>query len=225
MDRFYHIVVLVLLSAVYQAALGQDGDKDICKAVVCPRGQMCVAKMDNGVKYTTCECPESCPTLNEPVCTFYNRQFTSRCEMHKYACAHDLTMKVKNQGNCPSEAEHVCTDLYLLQFPSRYLEWIMVAREQSLDPTYNLDLEARADSLTEDERREVLSWEFEYIDKNNNNVLDTAEIQEVFNDVLDFEPCLYGFLESCDQNGREGIDKREWDSCFPKTGTAFETRK
>ena len=50
-----------------------------------------------------------------------------------------------------------CSDLQLLQFPSRYLEWIMVAREQSLDPVFNLDLDARADSLTEEERREVLS--------------------------------------------------------------------
>lgn len=50
-----------------------------------------------------------------------------------------------------------CSDLYLLQFPSRYLEWIMVAREQSLDPTFKLDFDARADSLTEDERRKVLS--------------------------------------------------------------------
>ena len=52
---------------------------------------------------------------------------------------------------------NVCSDLQLLQFPSRYLEWIMVAREYSLDPAFNLDLDARADSLTEDERREVLS--------------------------------------------------------------------
>ena len=50
-----------------------------------------------------------------------------------------------------------CSNLQLLQFPSRYLEWIMVAREQSLDPVFNLDLDARADSLTEEERREVLS--------------------------------------------------------------------
>ena len=33
----------------------------------------------------------------------------------------------------------------------------MVAREHSLDPTFNLDFNARADSLTEDERQEVLS--------------------------------------------------------------------
>ena len=51
----------------------------------------------------------------------------------------------------------MCSDLQLLQFPSRYLEWIMVAREHSLDPTFNLDFNARADSLTEDERQEVLS--------------------------------------------------------------------
>ena len=63
-----------------------------------------------------------------------------------------------------------------------------------------------------------MQWEFEYIDKDNNNILDTAEIDEVFDDVLNLEPCLYGFLKSCDLNGREGIDKREWDSCFPVTG-------
>lgn len=65
---------------------------------------------------------------------------------------------------CVSVADpNVCSDLQLLQFPSRYLEWIMVAREHSLDPTFNLDFDARADSLTEDERREVLSvrtWPF-----------------------------------------------------------------
>lgn len=89
-----------------QVARGQDEDKDLCKEVVCPRGQMCVSLMDNGEKYTICQCPKTCPTeLNEPVCSYYNRQFNSRCEMHKYACAHDLTMKVKNQGNCPLESK------------------------------------------------------------------------------------------------------------------------
>lgn len=225
MVRFILVAVLLCLSCLFQVALGQD--EDLCKGVVCPRGEMCVPLMDSGVKFTICQCPTTCPTeLNEPLCSYYNRQFNSRCEMHKYACAHDLTMKVKNLGSCPSENPNDCSNLQLLQFPSRYLEWIMVAREQSLDPVFNLDLDARADSLTEEERREVLSWEFDYIDKDNNTILDTAEIDEVFDDALDFEPCLYGFLKSCDQNGREGIDKREWDFCFPVTaGTAFETRK
>ena len=89
-----------------QVALGQDENKDPCKDVVCPRGQMCVSHMDNGEKFTTCECPQECSAEeSEPLCTFYNRQFNSRCEMHKYACAHDLTMKVKNQGNCPSRGK------------------------------------------------------------------------------------------------------------------------
>lgn len=228
MDRFFSIAVLLSVSCLFQVALGQNGDEDPCKKVVCPRGQMCVPLMDNGVKRTICQCPKTCPpeSVNEPVCSYYNREFNSRCEMHKYACAHDLTMKVKNQGNCPSENPNVCSDFQLLQFPSRYLEWIMVAREHSIDPAFNLDFDARADALTEDERRDVLSWEFEYIDKDGNNILDAAEIDDVFDDVLDFEPCLYGFLKSCDLNGREGIEKREWDYCFPVTaGTAFETRK
>ena len=65
---------------------------------------------------------------------------------------------LSNRLICFSVADpNVCPDLQLLQFPSRYLEWIMVAREHSLDPTFNLDFNARADSLTEDERQEVLS--------------------------------------------------------------------
>jgi len=133
-------------------------------------------------------------------------------------------MRVKNQGSCPADAENVCPDDQILQFPSRYLEWIMIARQHSIDPSYSLDLSARADSLTADERKEVLSWEFDYIDKNKNDVLDTDEIDRVFADVLNYEPCIYGFLLSCEQNGKEGIEKREWDACFPLTaGTAFET--
>ena len=52
---------------------------------------------------------------------------------------------------------HVCSDQFLLQFPTRYLEWIMIAREHSIDPTTSLDFNARADGLTEDERKEILS--------------------------------------------------------------------
>lgn len=168
--------------------------------------------------------------------------------------------------------QYACSEQFLLQFPTRYLEWITIAREHSIDPTTSLDFNARADGLTEDERKEILSvsaylgvnpeifdrgggdgrgwltsysrqseeglasypllkffhllfqWEFEYIDRDKNNVLDTAEIQDVFSDVLDFEPCLYGFLKSCDLNEKEGIDKREWDFCFPNTGISRTIR-
>ena len=36
-------------------------------------------------------------------------------------------------------------------------------------------------------------------------------------DLSDGEPCIQGFLLSCDQNSKKGIEKHEWDSCFPKT--------
>lgn len=50
-----------------------------------------------------------------------------------------------------------CSEDYLLQFPTRYLEWIMIAREVSLDPTFSLSSGARADALTEAERSTILS--------------------------------------------------------------------
>ena len=60
-------------------------------------------------------------------------------------------------------------------------------------------------------------WEFDYIDKNKNNVLDNEEVGRIFFDLLNVEPCIEGFLLSCDQNEKEGIERREWDFCFPKT--------
>ena len=83
------------------------GQDDMCKGFVCPRGRMCVPHTDeSGDNYTTCECPTSCPEeVTEPVCSYYNTQFNSRCEMHRFGCAHDLTMKVKNQGSCSSDGE------------------------------------------------------------------------------------------------------------------------
>ena len=53
--------------------------------------------------------------------------------------------------------QYACSDQFLLQFPTRYLEWITIAREHSIDPTTSLDFNARADGLTEDERKEILS--------------------------------------------------------------------
>ena len=50
-----------------------------------------------------------------------------------------------------------CSEDYLLQFPTRYLEWIMIAREVFLDPTFSLSSGARADALTEAERNTILS--------------------------------------------------------------------
>ena len=82
------------------------GQDDICKGIICPRGRLCVphTDSDDGKRYTTCECPTSCPAgVSKPVCSYYNNAFNSRCEMHKYGCAHDLTMRVKNQGSCPAD--------------------------------------------------------------------------------------------------------------------------
>ena len=99
-----HCLLLLSLFLIFvKVVKGQD---DPCRGVVCPRGRMCVPHTnDEGKSYSICECPTSCTSeVNEPVCSYYNTSFISRCEMHKFACAHDLTMKVKNEGSCPSDA-------------------------------------------------------------------------------------------------------------------------
>ena len=103
LDMHVHIADLFFCVKV---AKGQD---DPCKEVICPRGRMCVPRVDNdnGKTYTICECPNNCPEgASDPVCSYYNREFNSRCSMHSYGCAHDLTMKVKNQGSCPSDGKY-----------------------------------------------------------------------------------------------------------------------
>ena len=96
---------LLLLSLLFIFVKVVKGQDDPCRGVVCPRGRMCVPHTnDEGKRYSICECPTSCtPEVNEPICSYYNTSFISRCEMHKFACAHDLTMKVKNEGSCPSD--------------------------------------------------------------------------------------------------------------------------
>lgn len=223
MEGYLRMVLVLSLSILYQVVQGQD---DICKNVACPRGRVCVPNIeDSGKRYTRCECIRTCyEEERAPVCSYYDFTFTNACEMHKFGCAHGLTMRVKRQGRCEPPGKHSC--IQILQFPTRYLEWIMIAREQSLDPAYSLNFSARADALTEMERNEILSWEFEYIDTNLNGTLDRDEIDRLYKDVLNYEPCIYGFLESCDQNGDERITKREWDSSFPLTlSTALETKK
>ena len=61
-------------------------------------------------------------------------------------------------------------------------------------------------------------------------MLDKDEVDRIFVDLLKAEPCIEGFLLSCDQNGKEGIERREWDYCFPKTAgntrtTGFDSER
>ena len=47
-----------------------------------------------------------------------------------------------------------CPEKALLQFPIRYLEWLMIARERSFDPNFRLTY--RVDTLNEEARKNIL---------------------------------------------------------------------
>ena len=65
---------------------------------------MCEPSADG---HTTCVCPETCPELEspEPVCSSYGVEFSSACEMHKFACRLEIMMTVKSKGHCDGEIE------------------------------------------------------------------------------------------------------------------------
>ena len=69
---------------------------------------MCVANEDSS---TTCVCPKDCPEVDlaDPVCSSYDMDFNSTCELHKFACQYGIMMSVKNKGRC--ERQGSCCSL------------------------------------------------------------------------------------------------------------------
>ena len=47
-----------------------------------------------------CICPEDCSDAYVPVCTSYWIEFNNTCEMHKFACAHQINMDILHFGKC-----------------------------------------------------------------------------------------------------------------------------
>ena len=55
-------------------------------------------------------------------------------------------------------------------------------------------------------------WEFDSQDKNNNGILDQEEIEAM---IIPDEHCMLGFMKSCDYDHQPGINRVEWNTCFP----------
>lgn len=220
-------LVFVALVIVLVFALQTKAQGDLCQDVSCPRGRMCVMNRNGGRAFTQCSCPDRCPSTRDPVCTVYNIEFPNRCEMHKFACANDIPIRVKNNGNCDRSDQNefirtYCPEGQLLQFPIRYLEWLMIARERSLNPNFRLI--KRGDSLRDDERRSILRWEFDVVDRNKNTYFDSEERQRILDSLGAMEPCIYGFLQACDQKNQGRFGIRDWEGCFPMAGTSIGSK-
>lgn len=198
-----------------------------CSGVKCPRGRMCVSNRDDGRVFTQCVCPESCPSVQDPVCSVYHTEFPNPCEMHKFACANNVPIRVKNRGFCDvndlNEVRRVrCPNDALLQFPNRYLEWLMIAREKSFDR--NFQLTDRVDSLNDEQRKTILRWEFDLLDKDKNLYVDQDELLRIRETLGPMEPCIYGFLQACDQSNQTTFSGRDWEGCFPLSGTTIGSK-
>ena len=64
----------------------------------------------------------------------------------------------------------------------------------------------------------IPQWEFQIIDRNDNDKIDQEESDDIISSIRSVEPCIYGFIKSCDYNGDNAIDYREWTGCFPTGG-------
>lgn len=69
----------------------------------------------------------------------------------------------------------------------------MIAREKSFDR--NFQLTDRVDSLNDEQRKTILRWEFDLLDKDKNLYVDQDELLRIRETLGPMEPCIYGFLQ------------------------------
>jgi len=66
---------------------------------------MCIERKVGTTVTAECVCPTSCTSETLPVCSVYHVQFLNLCELHRFACANEIHIQVKHQGNCTEEGK------------------------------------------------------------------------------------------------------------------------
>ena len=56
------------------------------------------------------------------------------------------------------------------------------------------------------------------MDRNKNAYFDSEERLRILDMLGPMEPCIYGFLQACDQQNRGRFSLRDWEGCFPLAG-------
>ena len=64
---------------------------------------MCVESKIGEVITAECTCPVNCSNVHRPVCSVHHVGFPNICELHKFACANEMHIQVKHQGNCSEQ--------------------------------------------------------------------------------------------------------------------------
>lgn len=69
-----------------------------CEAHYCPYGRCVVANERTG--QLTCQCPDSCPPLPQPVCGSDNTTYTNECHLIKEGCNRRRPLFVTKESSC-----------------------------------------------------------------------------------------------------------------------------
>lgn len=83
-----------------------------CENQLCPFYSIC---QTDGEGRSQCVCPDSCVTINDPVCSSDGRTYGSECEMKVESCKQQTYLTVKSKGNYSIRALFVLTSLLLMQ--------------------------------------------------------------------------------------------------------------
>jgi hypothetical protein len=184
--------------------------KDPCVSVRCSGGAMCIVK-DLEKRITACECPRSCPLLYKPVCSIWGIQYDSKCHLHMQACRQRQYIQIAYEAACISKSQ-MCTNIELEMFPSRFLDWSLMVRDEEY--LGKAKLHRNALSLPDGTQLHIAEWIFNKFDTNGNKVLDKAEQMEIQLLMLSVEKCVSKWLISCDKNRNRKISANEWKICL-----------
>merc|ERR1712142_170327 len=177
--------------------------KDPCVSVRCSGGAMCVVK-DLEKRITACECPTVCPFLYKPVCSVLGVQYDSKCHLHIEA----------------SKSQH-CSESELEQFPSRFLDWTLMVRDEEY--LGEAKLTRNVATLPKITQKHVAQWIFTKFDSNENKQLEKVEQMEIKLLIKSVEKCVGRFLINCDSNNDRKINGEEWVQCLLPGSSTDET--
>ncbi|XP_078359788.1 cartilage intermediate layer protein 1-like isoform X2 [Oculina patagonica] len=205
--------VAIFASLVVLHASGGKGNVagtngSLCSQTFCKKGKMCVERKVGKVVTAECVCPTSCANETLPVCSVYHVQFPNICELHRFACANEINIQVKHQGNCTEqEAKSSCTKKGIVNFQDKYL--------QRNFRYYKADR-----VMSSVERLIYAKRDFDqYWDTDRNGLLQGDEISTILQENMYIsKSCTVGLIRSCDIDGKPGISKQEWFTCFKTEG-------
>ncbi|ELU07713.1 hypothetical protein CAPTEDRAFT_223393, partial [Capitella teleta] len=81
----------------------------------------------------------------------------------------------------------------------------------------DLPIVSESDALLDTEEKRVIEWKFSELDTNKDNALRSPEIRDLRDLVKKLvrpKACAKDFLQYCDLNEDEGIERDEWSVCL-----------